>query len=314
MNLDTNLTADLERLKEEYREARNNPLLTQRQLAALEHRVWTLFCIAIPGNKGDRRDWLHNTFGGQIYEYEARGVLWNGLPGSEPFWERIEKGMTIGTAMRLYRASKKEAAIKNVTVPEAANKILAEYDEKGHLTVTADGKQIRKVAPYKKHYEEKLISSVDMTPTDTKEFKKFLDVILGKYASAQAPSGDPFLVKDATEELIHWVHDGVDAFNRRISKIKSDEKEEQAAKIGRSRFFDAIDILALKRTDFTFGRPIPLRIAKRAHIQRARQLHPDANKGSDATVREYHAVNEAYKLLEEHANQFGDTTAKQARR
>lgn len=285
-------------LAKEYRQKK--ALLSQKELAEYEHQLWSLYVLNIPkGSRPQRRDWLKEEFGGTNYDYEIRATLLAAGVNADVLWGRIRQGMPLRTALRLFREAKKLSVSSNVTLFDALNKQLQDYDSLSAVSVTLDGRVIKR-----KEIGAKPSSKPVEFPSNIKLLKQNVRALIDKYLESFADL-DSFRLKEIRKEAIEWIEDGLDTFNRKLYKLKSDDKEEQLIKIGKTRFTQAVEILGLSPSQYIFGKPIPLKNAKRSFFKRIGPLHPDKNEGSREKEQEYQAVIDAYRLLEQYAEQFG---------
>lgn len=272
----------------------------QKELAALEHRLWTLHSLSFAGPKGTKRDWLFEQLGGTKYDYEIRATLFAAGKNAEKLWLKINDGMPGGTAVRLFRKAKKVSASEKIPLDKAVDKVIDDYDSLSEMSVSIDGRVLKKAAPYARQ-----AASNDL-PEDIKQVKKYIAAIINNYISKQ--NLDPFMLNNAGNELISWVDEGLNIFNKKINKLRSDEKDSKLLKIGKTRFVQAVEILGLKPSEYLFGKSINMKAAKRSYFSRVRLLHPDITGGSKEKDTEYMAVIEAYNVLEQYANQIGDSS------
>jgi uncharacterized protein (DUF849 family) len=98
------------------------------------------------------------------------------------------------------------------------------------------------------------------------------------------------------EDFIVIVQEAGEDLRRHVYDVKSQSKQaSKPRKIGMERVRQACEVLGLSMTP---GQSIDLKVAKKAMLRRASQLHPDRNNNSKQTQLEYQAVVEAYKTLE----------------
>lgn len=274
---------------------------TQKQKAELERRIWSLR----PDKGGMARQWFSKRFGGPENYYEKRLRL-AGAPQklTEPLWNLIDKeGWSLALAVETLNTAEKRALTNGTIAVDELTKCIDEYNKNTTVKVV-DGKVIRrrKVGPKTKSRKARSAPSV---PSEVQEFKNKLRTFIFDYTDKALEETDSYEMKLIKRELFDWIEDGIDTFQRKLYRLKTNSKEERLySRIGKTRFTQAIDVLGLKPTEFVFGKSIDLKKAKKAFLERARTLHPDSNQGSHAKQEEFQAVNDAYNLLKEYNDQL----------
>lgn len=272
---------------------------SQKELADLEHRLWVIHSLSVAGPKGMKRDWLFDQLGGTKYDYEIRATLLAAGKSVDKLWDRINEGMPGGTAARLLRKAKKVSATEKIPLENAVSKVIDEYDSLSK-SVSVDGRVLKRAAQY-----ENQISNNEL-PNDIRQVKKYISIVVNNYISKQ--NLDSFGLNDAGKELVTWIDEGLEIFNKKINRLRSDDKDSKLLKIGKTRFNQAIEIIGLKPADCFFGKPVNLKLVKKLYFSRARLLHPDITGGSKEKDAEYMAVTEAFNVLQQYADQIGDSS------
>lgn len=275
---------------------------TQKELAELEHQVWVLHNLSNAGSRpGSKKEWLFSEFGGTRYDYESRAVLLAAGNNVNKLWEKVNTGMPIGTAVRLFRSAKKTASTDKVSLDKAVDKVIQDYDSLGHSAVSADGKAVlKKRAPYAKIAKTNAIDY-----SDIKQVRQHMHAVIESYVQSLPEGLDPFLLKETVAEFTLWVDEGIDTFKYKLNKLKREDRESALLTIGKTKFNQAVEVIGLKPSDFQFGKPINIKAAKKVYLGRARLLHPDVTGGSENKDKEYIAVTDAFKILEQYAEKFG---------
>lgn len=273
---------------------------SQKELADLEHRLWVLHNLSVAGPRGTKRDWLFAQLGGTRYDYEIRATLLAAGKNVDKLWDKINDGMPGGTAVRLFRKAKKISASEKIPLDKAVDKVVDEYNSLSETSVSVDGRVLKKAAPYAKQ------AVTNELPEDIRQVKKYIAAIISNYISKQ--NLDSFSLNEAGKELTVWIDEGLELFNKKINKLRSEDKDSKLLKIGKTRFIQAIEIIGLKPSDYLFGKPINLKAAKKSYFARVKLLHPDRTGGSKEKEVEYMAVTEAFHVLEQYAEQIGDSS------
>jgi hypothetical protein len=138
-------------LIDDYIEA--SDLLTPRQLAEMEHRIWK----ALPAAK--RREWrrsyfFREVFGGGIRCFQVRAALYAMGDRIGPIWDRMEpdypERMSLSTALGLAREAKSMHLSDPRQYPkfsDALDTALADYDARPLAVTYKDGTVVRRRAP-----------------------------------------------------------------------------------------------------------------------------------------------------------------------
>lgn len=296
----------LETLIEEYKRTKSN--LNERQKAELENEIWFVYGT-IQGTKKreERRAWFVSKFEGTQAEYDHRQSLINAGKEIDPIWRRLNKGMARHTAIRLFREARQrfhsvsfsENPPKDLSLLSSIDEVLKEYDKIEFERRTKDGKIHRASKPYSGKPAKN-----DKDPiNNAQKFFQHVRVLTDEFLKERLKTVDPYFAKELSEEYVDWIREGYNDLRKKVLKHRADAKKERVSKIGRIRFQNACEILAIRGI---FGKPIDLMGAKKSKMQRVKQLHPDKNDGSRETEREFQSVVEAYDLLEAYSEQLGE--------
>ena len=141
MNTDT--PSQIVSLVQEYRDKHST--MTEKEKAVMEQRIWELR----PGGGLDRSEWLMKIIGESIvgtYVLDSRHYLEKYRAAADPFWTRIEEDLTLRTGMNLMRHAVHMARNRGISLEQAVNETLADYDALPLQTALGNGKFIRKKA------------------------------------------------------------------------------------------------------------------------------------------------------------------------
>lgn len=295
-------------LTEEYKHKKDG--LSEQQKAELENEIWFVYGTICGKRREERRIWFTSQFGGTQAEYDDRANLVNSGKEVEQLWRRLDKGMLRRTAVMLLREGKQRFHSENfnknktgeITLTEAIKGVLEEYDK-----IEADKIEAAKNAVPKKKAKKAKPDSGKSTSEDpankSKKFFQSVRTLTDEFLKERLKEVDPYFAKEISEEYVDWIREGYDDLRKKVSKHRADAKKERVGKIGRTRFQNACEILAIRGT---FGKPVDLMAAKRCKMQRVKQLHPDKNEGNRETEREFQSVVEAYDLIQEYMEQLGE--------
>ena len=287
----------MDQLIEQYKQTKTT--LTEKQKSELEREIW--FQYSLGKGRGftkdiGQREWFRNKFGGTAKEYQDRASLINAGSWVEPLWQKLDSGLAISTAINLMRKARNFAAASGFSYENGLKKALEEYESLRLICHNSSGKEFRKSAPFSK-------SKSKTGPVDNSgEFFRQVKILTEELLNVKLMGVDSYLAEQTKTEFLDWIKEGYENLKKSIYKQRNDMKKENMAKIGRTRFAQACEVLGIQSA---FGKPINLHKVKKAKFFRVKPLHPDKNSGSHAHQEEYQAVIEAYNLLEEYARQIG---------
>lgn len=209
---------------------------------------------------------------------------------TDQFWLRIENGtMKIGTAVRLHRKARREAAVKNTPLDEAVNKALARYDK---LPQTVDGIRKKKQSSH---------TRLDRGPRKRRRGRPpkqagiELRQIIADYVRRQLPEGDLTDVGDLVAQLEADLKVAVDTFQVRLQHARS-RVQKHARSATRQQLREAFETLLIEPP--RRGKPIDIELVRKNKRRLAREYHPDMNRGDDSMAEAYRSVIDAAELIE----------------
>lgn len=282
----------------EYRQGNHN----EHTLALLEERIWT----SLPPEQRrhvDRSRWLSDALDSSINQMQNRSSLRN-KKDVDPFWERVNSGgMTVGTALRLYKDALQIHVDRKILLSHAIARTLEEYDELPHVS-TRHGRPVRQ-------------SSSVRLPRESKKQKKKTDKNSARDKWDKLRESVATLIRDKLPENLEpdiesalWKEIELDIkivlkdLQFKITRLHNKKKNNQqtAKTASRRQLVAACRVLAMDppRT----SKPVDLSKAKRQMRLLAKQYHPDARDGDDSLVAQYDAVIDAYRTIQWYADQF----------
>jgi len=217
-------------------------------------------------------------------------------------WLRLDKDISIYTAISIYRAAKKRLKSKGAEPSEKdISEALKEYDSRPFERDLGNGKISRSSSQYSKR-DVPVKENIE----DSKRFFQQIRNLTESFIIKKLVEVDPSIRKEITDEFEISIRDTFDQLTKRINKNRRDvnkEKKDEIDRIGKTRFTNACEALSMSGV---FGKPIDLKVAKKHKLYRLRDLHPDLHGGNMSEVQknEYTAVIEAYDLLERYNEQF----------
>lgn len=222
------------------------------------------------------------------------------------FWERIEAGMPLSTAVNLMRNCEKAWAEKSTKergsketerlalFTKIATERLERYDAQG-MVRTVNGKMYRSTPPTDRAMR---IAKGEATPRNQAaakgSSKKNKDPVLtghktivreaiAAWVAARLPKDDP-RVPAFTTEFMREIEVVLQSFTQRLSM----------AKPNRDQLFSACDLLNIPRP--RWGKPADEKRARKNQRSVLKSTHPDT-LGHDGGLDAYQAINEAYNTI-----------------
>jgi hypothetical protein len=225
------------------------------------------------------RQWLKQEFGGKESHYEVRASLLAAGDWVDPIWRYIESGaLAYATARDIFRHAR-----------------LGHNDE----TRTRRLRRSLKSRIAAAHVEDSNGFSGAMrrylhgVRTQTK-------AMLGSAIAGLPPDDAKRIEEDFLETLQLVCNDLRDS----IRKVRKPNLKP-AERVGRVRFDRACEVLSVT---FRYGHPIDMAQVKQRKWQRAKELHPDRNRGSREHEQELQAVLDAFDILEQYSKEHSEDT------
>jgi len=284
----------------------NSKSMTERQKAELESQLWASYTASSgKSSNGSSREWLVTVLGGKSRDYELRFTLWNAGEWVQPLWDLLENGMPRTTAVRLMREARSNASLNRVSLAVSLQAVLAAYNESGYEARTPEGKTYRRTSPGQKSQQETesesnpIFDSDQFQITRSKKFRDKLVALTSEYVRTSLtdyPNIDVIEARRAVDDFTSFVREACEDLRRKISVMRSEgRKDSKRQKVTRDQLRHACEVLGIS---VIYGHVPDLRVAKRAMLKRARELHPDRHGGSEKTRAEYQAVIESYGVIE----------------
>lgn len=275
----------LTELTEEYRRLRRHA--TQQRLAELEEEIaeWS------PEKAGSTTlRWMANLLGGKLSQYDLRArqeVLACGI-AAKPLWERLEGGMTFGTAQRLVRDAKRKAGKHNLAgLIREVHEALRLHDRLPPATmIEAEGVAGQSSA-------EIVAEASHASASDPRKFwatlRQLAVTFAGEHLADVGGAERTRLLADLNNDL----QSTIDHHSHRWSSSRRAAKA--GSRVSRSGMRDAC--AALKIDPPRRGQLLDMAAARKAQREMARLYHPDRNPAQDTTAQ-YNEINRAFALLE----------------
>lgn len=328
------------------------PTLSGRERARLEQELW----VSAQPQEMYREQWLAQNLGESQRTYRWRHTLLRATWEADALWRHVDAGdmsledacallqevrglspanaKDFDAAMQLvlekFAARATAAPVRSMSGPvmpaPAAAPVSAQAPDRGGGKRPPSVEQARRggharAAQRRARMAQAAAASVNAT--GEADFNKMMRSAalhaLDQYLKSLPDQGrlDEYLVKRVREDFVAWVESGVESFFRDVRRLQTDARRDQLTRIGRTRFADACDVLALstqlEKDGVRFGQPLSAKQAKKLrelvrtrHHARSRELHPDrhGNGVSEQLKAEYNAVQEARAVLEEYVREM----------
>lgn len=288
-----NQSNTVEELLRQYSES---PPKTEKEKALLERRIWTL----VDDRVNRHCYWFRERIGGKTTEYEMRQRMIGFGDWADPLWDRVEADMTMGTAMHLAQAAKKSAASEGISCKEALEREIAKYDSLENAR-KVNGKVVKRKRPF-------VIPPTEVTD-DSKEFWALMESQVREFLDKRLPDVEQSVKQETMQNFVYQVRAVFDDLRRSMHVEARNAKAAAKVRIGRDRIGAACDRLGISPP--RAGKPMAdLDQARKRYRVLASRYHPDRNAepggiADPDIIKQYHAVNEAWKIIQAYQSQFG---------
>ncbi len=259
--------------------------LTQKERAVLEQQLWE--GVKVPGT--DRGASLRDLLGVGQNALDARFQLLRLGDAADPLWQRVEKDMTLETALHLLRSAKSSGA----TLEE----VISAYDEAakkpGAVRSIGEGKTV--VVGFKF-----VRPSEPTTKKGARAFNSSVRALVTAYLNSELEDQPEAVRESLADDLFFGLRVLLDDLNAAVAKKRKESKDEKEV-------LQHPTLRQVKEACNVLGVPVnrtgqfDMAEAKRKYRKMAATFHPDRNTNPDV-VKQYHAVNEAWNLLKEYGH------------
>ena len=208
------------------------------------------------------------------------------------FWQRIDAGMPLVTAVTLFRdcevtwAALSDKEKWSTNFDDIAKKRLEEYEGQGYLRRNKNGKIYRAMSPTIRAARVAKGEISGHNPSSKKALTQHKAIVrdaVAAWMAARLPKEDP-RVSTWTEEFMIEVEAMLASFTNRFSAVKPN----------RTQLFGACDQLNVPRP--RWGKPVDQKRAWKIRRSILKATHPDT-LGHEGSLDEYRAINDAYNTI-----------------
>lgn len=258
-------------------------LETEQARAIAEARLWGMATPEERSAYGNRpTKWLLSLgLPTRDCRLRLRATIFN-ADAPQFFWERVDQNgrMPLRTAVRLLGDAKKLAQAEGLQLSEAAQRILAEYDQQGYEVKTPTG-TIRKPSRADRIRTASIRAG---KPGGWNRLRECIQHIV----DGRAHGIEPIERDSIFRKLDAEIRAAIANFDARVGALR------RCAPISRSDVLRACDVLKISPP--APGAPVDLRQAKRQKCRLVRIIHSDS--GGDGNGEDMRIVTEAYITLE----------------
>lgn len=289
-------------------EAESRP--PERELAGIEAAILAKMPTSARGGEKDSSVYLAKLFSTDEEKhassrFERRARLYAIGKHGDPLWERVEKsGMTLSTAIRLFRDARKLARGKPFGFSRGIAMILDEYDKlDGHDSETKFGVVRRKKRNRLRTVEDLAAKHGENgAPKDWSgrdAFAKIRDAC-SEYVNESLSAFDSNELGIQRKKLSADVEIFLFEFRTRVHSLKQRAGEldgympTAVGKVSRRKLLDACTIMQMDPP--RPGKSVDDKYATKRMKSRARILHPDAS-GTEETRTAFEELMQAYALI-----------------
>jgi hypothetical protein len=291
-----------EDLVQEYK-ARESAM-TQKEKADLEDQIWNM-----RDKKGVlRHQWLNNLLGVSTYDLTMRARLQSNRKDIEILWDRLEKDMTLSSAVDLLKAAKTDTIHHGGTIIDALSAVVTAYDKRPYVVLLENNKVARLNAPNRKNKNHAVTdkAATEEPPEDLGEpgesvdqlvFWKTIRKSISDYCDVRLANFDSLekaAIKRDIEAELKTVVKGLQV------RIHMRTNRQQT----RISFQDVVRACGVLAMDPPARGQLPdEEIAKKRKRQLAKEYHPDSS-GDSSRQELLQGVLEAYNLIVDYRKQI----------
>jgi hypothetical protein len=295
-NLDKHVEELILELLEEYE--KDIPT-NQYKIAKLERKVWSFYSIN-RRDKGDktplrRSQWFveigaKNTYG----PAKRAGILLMG-DLAKPLWDAIAvRKMPLATAYVLGKKAKGD--------PTKLKEFLEEYFSDKYIDYPNKDGYIHRRRPPKKPKSKKTKPSIpeinpeDLRADNARMFYASIKALTDTFVNVRLEGIEPDVRRGLVEDFEYEVRVTYEDLLKKIRNLRRDFTPSDTDTITVTAIRNACETLGISRPR---GRhKVDIKRARSVYKRLAARYHPDRNNGSDKLVKQYHAVNEAWEVVE----------------
>ncbi len=254
------------------------------------------------------REWAVKNIGEGYGTLETHNRLLSFGGWVDELWSEVEKGLPITRAVVLARAAKERAREERIKEEEALSAVLKEFTDPANRTVqrthaggvTYRTKHIKRSTKPRKKAEDVDLSNVYVGKYDATNGRELWGAICdmaAAFVQTRVSELDQRTKDEITKDFAFGLRATYEDFQRELERHqrRMRHESENAELISRSVVLQACRVLQLSapRT----GEPVDMKAARSRYRTLAARFHPDRHDGDDQFVKQYHAVNEAWRAI-----------------
>ena len=273
--------------------------MTERERATLEAQIWSL----VPRSDRDSTKpgmamYMSKLFSVAHRTIRVRQYLLRAGSAADPLWDRVQKDMTLSTALNIMQeAWSLKQSNSSMELSAAVIKSIEDYDKSGdYAAKSSNGKLVRRKRPNS-------IRGPTSTSTSTSANKIFWNTLrahIGDYAKSRLEGTDPVIYDRILRSFEADLNILFEDFQQELSKAPRAGLEILA--VSRKVMIQACNILGMDPPKP--GKPVNMKLASTQRKRFGRMYHPDVSGGSKETTDQYMAAMEAYRILQKYSENF----------
>lgn len=300
-------------LIEKYRQTQAG--LTEYERAVLEREVYDQATLeGLRTGKEFRAAYLARVLGGSRYNYENRFAL---LKAPAILWDRVDKEqMLVRSAVEIHRRALQASFNGSIPYHQALKAILAEYDA-GAPTVLASGKVFRKgLKPREKDVRPSKVKEVKAkpdpkasvpSPNSARGTWHAIRQAMVQMLNERLSECDETFANSIREEFLLELQALCTVYQNRIQRVAATARGTR--RDAPSMALDDVNEALMTLSHDPIGRlgdHVDSNQLKKSYRNLVKRYHPDQNGGNDVLRRNFEAVQQAHRLIEDYVSLYGE--------
>lgn len=300
---------ELERLKNTLRIRYNDKPAAQKELAVLEQRIWKMqktIWKSMGVQVSRKEKYFSREFsvkGGPVSD--RANLLSTGAFG-EFFWDLAAKErLPIRVGYKLARKARDLDFENSLGVVKACEAVWREYTKGTYQARTATGGITRRKKPRPPPEELPEFSDPekwDPNISESKRFRGALRTLTEGFVHARLEGIDESIQHDIIRDFEFEVRVAYEDLLKKVNKYRSELKMDALTEVSSSEIRQACECLGVSPPKR--GAELDMLQARTKYRKLAAQFHPDRAGKDPKIVRQYHAINEAWEIVQNYMQQF----------
>jgi hypothetical protein len=275
--------------------------MTEKERSELEVQIWALVpfsereLLKSKGLKPSLVSYIYYRFNSGRRSIRVRQYLNRTGSAADPVWERVQKDMTLNSALEVIHKARTISSNDSIEMKDAVIRCLSEYDSSGdYKVVLANGKVTQRKRP--SSFRNKSSASPGKT------FWNSLREQIGNYVESRLKDSDHVVRDQLIRRFEADLHLLIEDFQWALNKAPKTGLESIVVTISRKSIISACNTLGMDPP--RPGKPVDMKLAVLQKRRHARMYHPDVHGGSHDTANQFKASMEAFKILEKYNENF----------